>query len=403
MTTYGSKARSVGTHHSSQNLKRQHIHRFAAMTAAIAIIGAALAGTTATAGATAPVHHKNAFKQVDLVSDLTTLGPDVLVDPAVINPWGIALGPQTPLWVNDNGTNQVTLYSGANRVTRTITKAPLVVKASSPFGMVFNPTSSFKITQNGVKASARFLFNEAEFPNAGPPVAEISGWSNAANPLPTTTKVKTHKIGAVQTGLALVPEKSSGRHKHGPLLLAADNANGVIDVYDSKFKKLNRPHAFVDPHTAVDHLAPYNVTFLKGRVYVAYGEFEKPGIAAVSVFKADGRFIKRLFSGAPLNLPWGMTVAPEHWGKFGGALLVGNVFDGKINAFNRRNGHFLGTLKDANGKPLVNIGLWGLAFGNGTIGTPHTLLFSAGIGLTKTDFAHGYEHGLIGLIKPIHD
>jgi hypothetical protein len=97
-----------------------------------------------------------------------------------------------------------------------------------------------------------------------------------------------------------------------------------------------------------------------------------------------------------------MAIAPEHWGRFGGALLVGNVDTGKINAFNRRNGHLLGTISDKQGKPLVNPGLWGIAFGNGTIGTPNTLLFAAGIGEKVGGLGdHVYEHGLVGLIKPV--
>ena len=47
----------------------------------------------------------------------------------------------------------------------------------------------------------------------------------------------------------------------------------------------------------------------------------------------------------------------------------------------------------------MNTGLWGIAFGNGVIGTPNSLIFAAGIG-NEVDEAHIYEHGLIGLIEP---
>jgi uncharacterized protein (TIGR03118 family) len=387
----------------------------------------ALAGTSVTASASERGHDRdNAFRQVNLVSDLDTFGPDVLVDPAVKNPWGIAMGPTTPLWVNNQFNpasncgspdcvpaaadllTKVTLYRGANGIDP-ITKVGLEVTASSPFGIVFNPTSSFVVRQNGVKAPARFLFNEVVPGPMGAPVAEITGWSNATTPPPTTTKVKATKVGAVQLGIALVPGKKD-KHgkpvkdgKDGPHLLAADGVNGVIDIYDGKFKLVKKPRAFVDPHSAAEGLAPYNVTFLKGRVYVAYATQGVPG-GAVSVFTPEGRFIKRLVTGAPLNGPWGMTIAPEHWGHFGGALLVGNVESGMINAFNRRNGHLLGTLSDAAGNPLVNPGLWGIEFGNGTIGTPRTLLFAAGIGEAAGGFGeHIYEHGLVGLIEPVHN
>jgi hypothetical protein len=78
------------------------------------------------------------------------------------------------------------------------------------------------------------------------------------------------------------------------------------------------------------------------------------------------------------------------------------VGDGRINAFNRHSGRFEGTLKNARGKEIVNPGLWGIAFGNGVIGTPRTLIFSAGIGSAPGGFGDdGYEHGLVGLIKPV--
>jgi hypothetical protein len=80
---------------------------------------------------------------------------------------------------------------------------------------------------------------------------------------------------------------------------------------------------------------------------------------------------------------------------------VGNVDDGRINAFDRRDGRFSGTLKDASGEPLVNPGLWGIAFGNGVIGTPRTLIFAAGIGDEVDE--HVYEHGLVGAIEPSDD
>ena len=145
------------------------------------------------------------------------------------------------------------------------------------------------------------------------------------------------------------------------------------------------------------------MTALKDRVYVAYASTANNGGGGVSVFSSGGKFKKRLVTGGKLNDPWGMAIAPHEWGEFGGALLVSNVDDGKINAFNRRNGRFLGTVKDAMGKPLVNPGLWGLAFGNGTIGTPNTLLFAAGIGSAPGGFGDVYAHGLVGLIEPTGD
>jgi len=106
--------------------------------------------------------------------------------------------------------------------------------------------------------------------------------------------------------------KSETSGKNGPRLLAADGVNGIIDVYDGNFNPLVMPGAFVDPHSASDGLALYNVAYLKGRVYVTYATNGDPG-GAVSVFTREGRFIKRLVSGAPQR-PLGPGDRPEALG-----------------------------------------------------------------------------------------
>ena len=376
-----------------------------------------------TAGSPASARHGDdgGFTQRDLVSDIP--GRAELLDPVVKNPWGIAFGPvstPTPLWVNNNFNpasacedcipapedllTQVTLYQGATSAADPIRKVPLEVTASSPTGIVFNPSSDFAIDRgDGAPTPARFLFNETFLDASGvEPEGRITGWSNvpvppAMTPPTTTTSTDARKDPALPFGLALVPAKGD----RGNRLLVADGLNGTVDVYDAQFRQVTTPGLFVDPKIAATGFVPYNVMFLKKRVYVSYADPEGGPGGAVSVFKANGKFKKRLATNGEvgtLQAPWGMAIAPKHWGKFGGRLLVGNVNDGTINVFNRRNGHFKGTLKDAAGDPLVNPGLWGIAFGNGVIGTPNSLIFAAGIGDEVNE--HVYEHGLVGLIEP---
>ena len=72
---------------------------------------------------------------------------------------------------------------------------------------------------------------------------------------------------------------------------------------------------------------------------------------------------------------------------------VGNLANGYINAFNFETGAFRGTLKNRQGQPIQNAGLWALTFGNGSQGfNPHTLYFDAGI--------DNFQHGLFGAITP---
>jgi len=378
---------------------------------AAAMSVATLVAPSSAAQASTGAAAANAFRQVNLVSDLP--GVAQLRDRDVKNPWGIALGPDTPLWVNNNFNpalatlcptclptpaqlrTEITLYSGANG-RDPISKVNLEVAASAPTGIVFNPTTSFVVQQGGVRSPARFIFDELTVNAARTGiVAEVTGWSNAASPLPTTTaSTAARHNNASYTGLAMIP---------GPRLVAVGTLGfgptGVVDVFDSAFRKVNAPGAFVDPNAGA--LAPYNVAFLRGVVYIAYTNASGTR-NAVSVFSPQGRFIKRLVTGAPLAGPWGMVIAPADWGGFGGALLVGNVNDGRINAFNATTGRLLGAVRDARGRAIVNPGLWGLAFGNGVIGTPRTLLFSAGIGSAPGGFGDDfYEHGLVGLIKPV--
>ena len=150
------------------------------------------------------------------------------------------------------------------------------------------------------------------------------------------------------------------------------------------------------PHTGVPAgLAPYNVQVLGDRLYVTY---EPPdGVTssvsgAIDMFKLNGRFLRHLVVGGPLDSPWGLAIAPRHWGQFSRDLLVGNEEGGWINAFNPRTGKLKGTLTDRSGMPIRHVGMWGLAFGNGVIGTPSTLIFVAGV--------DEYAHGLIGAITP---
>jgi hypothetical protein len=77
---------------------------------------------------------------------------------------------------------------------------------------------------------------------------------------------------------------------------------------------------------------------------------------------------------------------PHEFGKFGhNILLVGNFGDGKINAFNIRNGAFRGPLLHRPHQPLEFNGLWSLFF------FQNHLYFTAGIG--------DESHGLFGVIR----
>jgi uncharacterized protein (TIGR03118 family) len=99
---------------------------------------------------------------------------------------------------------------------------------------------------------------------------------------------------------------------------------------------------------------------------------------------------------APLNAPWGLALAPSNFGAYSGDLLVGNFGNGKINAYAQlpsRKWVYKGQLRSAGGTPVVEEGLWAIAFGNGaSAGPTNDLYFLAG--------PSGGTHGLFGFIAP---
>jgi uncharacterized protein (TIGR03118 family) len=109
-----------------------------------------------------------------------------------------------------------------------------------------------------------------------------------------------------------------------------------------------------------------------------------------------GHTIRRIHTHGPLNSPWGLAIAPPRFGRFAGALLVGNFGDGWINAFDRGTGALLGHLETAPGTPLVIDGLWGLQPGNGfNGGDASKIYFTAGPGHES--------HGLFGSLAYMPD
>ena len=91
--------------------------------ALLAALAALLVPASALAGGK-PSHPPGTYKQINLVSDIA--GVADITDPNLVNPWGLAAGPTTPLWVADNGTDLATLYPGGTERTP-ISIAPLVV------------------------------------------------------------------------------------------------------------------------------------------------------------------------------------------------------------------------------------------------------------------------------------
>ena len=149
-------------------------------------------------------------------------------------------------------------------------------------------------------------------------------------------------------------------------------ANARVDVFNSNFALVKTPGEFRDPKLPQGY-APFGIQELGGKIYVAYGKQNKQktdvvagaGLGVVDVYNVNGKLLHHLVGngpGSPLDAPWGLAIAPKGFGPFAGDLLVGNLGNGWINAFNPTTGKYLGALDttkrhpDRDPRPVGNRG-----------------------------------------------
>jgi uncharacterized protein (TIGR03118 family) len=317
------------------------------------------------------------FVSTHLVSNINTSSNPYNgsnADTYLVNAWGIAFNPQGFVWVANNGTSTSTLYDGTGVPQSLVVTLPSGAAGSArPTGIVFNGSQSFQVSQAGVSAPSVFIF-----------VGEggtVSAWSPTVNATNAVLVVDRAAQGKSYTGLAISSQGGA------PQLYATDFHNGVVDVYDANFAPVVTPGAFVDANLPAGY-APFGIQAIGTQIFITYAKQDAlasnavagAGLGAVDVFDTAGNLTKRLIApGGKLDAPWGMTQAPAGFGPFSNDLLVGNLGDGTINAFDPSTGAMLGTLADGNGTAIAIDGLWGLAFGNGINAQPtNTLFYAAG-------------------------
>jgi uncharacterized protein (TIGR03118 family) len=352
------------------------------------------------AGAYTVNAQRNAYLQTVLVSNVAN--GSAVVDPNLVDPWGISFSAASPFWVSDHLSGKSTLYNGAGAITNVVVTIP--PGSASAAGSLGRPTgqvrplattpASFVIpAPNGRAAS--FIFATED--------GTISAWN--AGTVATITVDNSAKQ-AVYKGLAI------GASAAGPAIYAANFRSGKIDVFDAAWAPITLAGSFFDPRVPAG-FAPFNIWNLNTTaadgsavtyLYVAWAKQDANkyldvagnGNGHVSVFDLNGNLVSHLASGTPLNSPWGVAIAPPVWGAFGGAVLVGNFGDGKINAFDPKTGSLLGFLEDTSGNPIAIAGLWAIVFGNGgNGGDVNTLYYAAGQPNGSTT-----ARGLLGSIAP---
>jgi uncharacterized protein (TIGR03118 family) len=330
------------------------------------------------------------FVMTSLVSNGAVMG--TMTDVNLVNPWGLAEGPDSPVWVANNATQTATAYDSAGVLRASVSLPASSRGPADPTGIVFNSTTDFAVTNGAASAPAQFIMDGAH--------GTVMAWSQAVDALHAFTVYDDGAGGAVYKGLTLANNGSAN------LLYATDFHNGKVDVFDAQFHKVPVPGGFADPQLPAGY-SPFGIQAMSlggmPVVVVTYAqhtpqdlddEVKGPGLGLVNLFDLNGMLLKHLVgSGMQLNAPWAAVLAPASFGSLGNMLLIGNFGDGAINAFDPNTGAFVGSLKNASGQPLAIEGLWGLQFGMDANNNPVPILyFAAGIA--------SQTQGLFGRIDP---
>ena len=358
----------------------------------------------------------NLYLQTNLVSDIQ--GMAQFTDPNLKDPWGLSFSTGSPFWVSDQASNfqnastknsspVSTLYSSSGSPLSLIVNIPN--QNNAPADSATNgPTGQVSTGAKGITTLATDF--QVVGPNGGTPHeasfifanmdGSISAWAggNSSTSIANTTATIVAKVaGASFTGLAIANNRAAAVNgASGIQIYAADQNSGNVFIFNSQWKMVGK---LTDPNGLPAGFTAFNVQNLNGLLYVTYTNQSIPKGGIVDVFKPDGTFDGRLINdptGKWLDNPWGLTIAPPSFGKFGGDLLVGNNGGNNwINAFDPVHGTFQGTLTLASGQPFSENNLWALTFGNGKSGgLANTLYFTAGIGPKQTD-------GLFGSLQAI--
>jgi uncharacterized protein (TIGR03118 family) len=382
----------------------------------------------AASGSRLPAHDEdNRFVQTILVANHAKFHPQI-VNPDMINGWGIAVRPPGAgghFWINNAGTGTSVEYIGdvngvplhQDGLTSVTLDSPLFTDHGHPTvtGLAYNAASDvpgqpveFAVSgpavnystnpstpiAGGTSGSAKFVFVTED--------GAINAWRlNTATAMPSAplvidySKTAAHypyEANCVFSGVAMTAnahDTAAYTGAGGNHLLATDFRNNAIEVFTNQWKDVTSSYHFQTP-SSVGTLHVFNIADLNGHLYVAYAMFDPngdegmeekdgPGLGHIVEYNEDGTLVRDFNDSAKLNAPWGMAIAPAGFGRFGGDLLVANLGDGTIAAFDQASGKFVDDLKDEDGKVIAIDRVWGLVFGNGvSLGDANSLYFTAG-------------------------
>src|SRR6266404_2696346 len=334
-----------------------------------------------------------AYRQNNLASNLSNVADNVT--PGLVDPWGIAFLSGQPFFLADNKVGRVTAHDASGVGVR-----PGSFTVPNSAGAGFDAPTGIVADQNSFFGSSSLVKPFILVTDEG----TILTWGpDARGDLPqhATLVVNNSARNAVYKGVAILDSSLTA-----PALAVTDFHGGFIDTFLPGFSPVALPGSFTDPNLPAGY-APFGIQVIGQQVFVTYALQDAvkhdpvvgAGNGIVSIFDMEGNFVRRFASGGALNAPWGIAKASANFGTFSNDLLIGNVGDGTINAFDPTTGRFVGKLIDGAGNNITEVGLHALAFRADGFGNPNTLYFTSEFSNERDGLFGAITTGLVSAVR----
>ena len=334
-----------------------------------------------------------AYRQTNLASNLANVANNVT--PGLVDPWGIAFLSGQPFFLADNKVGRVTAHEASGAGVR-----PGSFTVPNSAGTGFDTPTGIVADQNSFFGSPSLVKPLILVTDQG----TIFTWGpDVRGDLPqhATLVINNGTRNAVYKGAAILDSSLTA-----PALAVTDFNGGFIDTFLPGFAPVALPGSFTDLNLPVGY-APFGIQVIGRQVFVTYAVQDAakhdPAIGAgngiVNIFDMDGNFVRRFATGGALNAPWGITQANANFGPFSNDILIGNIGDGIINAFDPTTGHLVGKLTDGDGKDIAEVSLHGLAFRADGFADPSTLFFTSEFSDERDGLFGAITTGLVSEVR----
>lgn len=289
----------------------------------------------------------------------------------LVNLWGAAYNDEGQLWVAINENGFIQKFTPKSDGTYKTTNFRILLPdlgSQHPTGLIRVPCNAFNTAVEmlpPLDGSFIYITVATSEPEEGNPIGTIFAFNENG-------EVRTLKSfdNSIFTGVSAVKIGSPCGDIWN--LLIADFFNNKIIELDQNFNFITDDNFKVFHE---DNYSPFNVHTSGGRVYVTYAlqnedkpdeEITGTGLGHVHAFTLTGLEINFAINRGHLNAPWGVAKVPEHFGLGENAIIIGNLGDGQINAYDETSSDFIRTLDDCNGDPINLETLWELVFKPGS-------------------------------------